>query len=70
MYKKNLFLGEKPMTVSQNVTRRNYKDSVFVDLFAHDISAMVLNKKPLKRLKTCSLSVILLKKSHRLQVYQ
>ncbi|MBQ3024049.1 MAG: Rpn family recombination-promoting nuclease/putative transposase [Spirochaetaceae bacterium] len=27
------------MTVSQNATRRNYKDSVFVDLFAHDISA-------------------------------
>ena len=29
----------EPMTVSQNATRRNYKDSVFVDLFAHDISA-------------------------------
>ncbi|MBQ7905578.1 MAG: hypothetical protein IJ361_07470 [Spirochaetaceae bacterium] len=58
------------MTVSQNATRRNYKDSVFVDLFAHDISAMVLNKKPLKLLKTCSLSMILLKKFHRLQVYQ
>ena len=27
------------MLVSQNATRRNYKDSVFVDLFAHDISA-------------------------------
>ena len=27
------------MLVSQNKTRRNYKDSVFVDLFAHDISA-------------------------------
>ena len=27
------------MLVSQNSTRRNYKDSVFVDLFAHDISA-------------------------------
>ena len=27
------------MLVSQNKTRRNYKDSVFVDLFAHDITA-------------------------------
>ena len=27
------------MLVSQNATRRNYKDSVFVDLFAHDITA-------------------------------
>ena len=27
------------MLDSQNKTRRNYKDSVFVDLFAHDISA-------------------------------
>jgi len=53
MYKKIYFIGEKPMLVSQNATRRNYKDSVFVDLFAHDISAMVLNKKPLKLLKTC-----------------
>ena len=26
------------MLVSQNKTRRNYKDSVFVDLFAHDIT--------------------------------
>ena len=35
-----LFLRrEKTMLVSQNKTRRNYKDSVFVDLFAHDISA-------------------------------
>ncbi|MBQ3025165.1 MAG: Rpn family recombination-promoting nuclease/putative transposase [Spirochaetaceae bacterium] len=27
------------MLVLQNKTRRNYKDSVFVDLFAHDITA-------------------------------
>ena len=27
------------MLVSQNKTRRNYKDSVFVHLFAHDITA-------------------------------
>ena len=27
------------MLVSENKTRRNYKDSVFVDLFAHDITA-------------------------------
>ena len=33
------FIGEEFMTVSQNATRRNYKDSVFVDLFAHDITA-------------------------------
>ena len=35
----NLFLGREIMKVSKNKTRRNYKDSVFVDLFAHDIYA-------------------------------
>ena len=34
-----ILFGEKTMIVSQNKTRRNYKDSVFVDLFAHDITA-------------------------------
>ena len=33
------FLEREIMKVSKNKTRRNYKDSVFVDLFAHDISA-------------------------------
>jgi predicted transposase/invertase (TIGR01784 family) len=33
------FLGREIMKVSKNKTRRNYKDSVFVDLFAHDIYA-------------------------------
>ena len=33
----NLYLTGKFMT--QEKTNRNYKDSVFVDLFAHDINA-------------------------------
>ena len=34
---KKIIFGRKTMLVSQNATRRNYKDSVFVDLFAHDV---------------------------------
>ena len=37
--RKIYFLGREIMKVSKNKTRRNYKDSVFVDLFAHDIYA-------------------------------
>ena len=35
----NLYLVGKNMLIQQEKTNRNYKDSVFVDLFAHDINA-------------------------------
>ena len=35
----NLYLIGKNMLIQQEKTNRNYKDSVFVDLFAHDVTA-------------------------------
>ena len=35
----NLYLVGKNMLIPQEKTNRNYKDSVFVDLFAHDVTA-------------------------------
>ena len=39
IFSPNFYLVGKNMLIPQEKTNRNYKDSVFVDLFAHDINA-------------------------------
>ena len=39
IFSPNFYLVGKNMLIPQEKTNRNYKDSVFVDLFAHDVTA-------------------------------